>query len=254
MKGIKLDARSIGLGMVAGSLLGGLGGYFFAHSRSRREYTARLDAAVAEVKAHYARPVIPKGPVPESNRPTWASTIEGTLNKPVKIFKDPAPDPLEGIGDGSLDLEPADETAKAVSEGAGPEGGDGLHALAGVPEGGPVEPDDPDHPFEITEAAFGELADEGFQQISVTYFVADKVLVDDREQPIRDKLGTIGTDNPTGYSPDLSNDPHIRYVRNRRLEVDFEILLDARSYAETVLGYGAPGKRREASPAATTAD
>jgi hypothetical protein len=35
------------------------------------------------------------------------------------------------------------------------------------------------------------------------------------------------------------------------LEVDFEILLDARSFAETVLGYGQPDKRREASPAAT---
>lgn len=110
---------------------------------------------------------------------------------------------------------------------------------------------EPDGPFEITEAAFGELADEGFQTISVTYYEADRTLCDDKDDPIRDVVGTIGTDNPRGLNPELSGDPQIRYVRNRRLEVDFEILLDARSFAGTVLGYGQPNKRREKSPAAT---
>lgn len=247
MKGKLVDARVAAAAVALGSIGGGLLGYVLARSRARREYAARLDKAVTEVKAHYSRPVFSKpadtesGVVEFTGRRTWAGLVKNTLNEPVR-------DPLEGIGDGSLDEESADEGASGGGNGAEPEAGDGLSSVGSE---SPEAVGEPAGPFEITEAAFGELADEGFQTISVTYYVADKVLADDKDQPIRDKIGTIGTDNPCGYSSDLSNDPHIRYVRNRRLEVDFEILLDARSYTDTVLGYGQPNRRREASPAAT---
>ena len=250
MKGIKLDARSLLAGSLVGSLVGCGLGYVLARSRARREYDARLDQAVAEVKAHYTRPIFSRGDVApvvdlDPKRPRWAEVVADTISTLNTQY---VPDGPEGRDDGSLDLEPADEDPGGVREGEGADGSDGLPAVA---EGAAVGPGEPDGPFQITEAAFGELADEGFQTISVTFFVADKVLVDDKESPIRDMLGTIGTKNPKGFPVLEDDDPQIRYVRNRRLEVDFEILLDARSFAETVLGYGQPNKRREASPAAT---
>ena len=252
MKGMKLDARSLLAGSLVGSLVGFGLGYVLARSRARREYDARLDQAVAEVKAHYTRPIFSRGDVApvvdlDPNRPRWAATIKDALEKPVRLGQ-PVPDSPEGHGDRSLDKDSADEDPGGVREGEGADGSNGLPAVAA---GAAVEAGEPDGPFEIPEAAFGELNDEGFQTISVTYYEADRTLCDDKDSPIRDIVGTIGTMNPKGLSPELSGDPHIRYVRNRRLEVDFEILLDARSFAETVLGYGQPNRRREASPAAT---
>jgi hypothetical protein len=250
MKVVKLDARSLLAGGLVGSLAAGVCGYLLGRSRARREYEARLDTAVAEVKAHYARPIIPR--VDEADitqlgarRNTWAAVVKATFPDTRK----PIPDPLAGLDDGSVDEESADEDHGGDREGADAEGSGRLQEVgSGAP--GPVEDGEPDRPFEIPEAAFGELADEGFQQISVTYYQADRTLCDDKDGPIRDVVGTIGTADPSGLDPELSGDPHIRYVRNRRLEVDFEILLDARSFAETVLGYGQPNRRREASPAA----
>jgi hypothetical protein len=253
MKVVKIDARVAVGAVVLGSLSSGLCGYLLGRSRARREYESRLDEAVAEVKAHYSRPILPRTVDGDEDpnvikligtRPgaRWSSVVKDALEKPVL-------DPLAGLDDGSDDEESDDEDSGGDREGAGTDGADGLPSLAGAADS--VEEAEPEGPFEITEAQFGELLDEGFQQISVTFFEADRVLSDDKEKPIRDILGTIGTVNPKGLSPEKSGDPHIRYVRNRRLEVDFEILLDARSYAETILGYGRPGKQHEASPAAT---
>jgi hypothetical protein len=247
MKVVKFDIRSLLAGGLVGSLVGGSVAYVLARSRARREYEARLDQAVAEVKAHYARPIIPHlkaVSLDEKPRSRWADVIKATVGTQS------VPDPLAGLDDGSLDEESADEDPDGVREGTVSEGSSGLPGL-GDGAAGPVEDGEPDGPFEIPEAAFGELAEEGFQQISVTYYEADRTLCDDKDTPIRNIIETIGTDNPRGLSPELSGDPQIRYVRNRRLEVDFEILLDARSFAETVLGYGQPNKRREKSPAAT---
>lgn len=245
MKGTKVDARVAAAAVALGSIGGGLLGYVLARSRARREYAARLDQAVAEVKAHYARPVFAKPNakaeiVEFTGRRTWAGLVKNTLSEPVH-------DDLEGIDDGPVDGDAADEDSGGGRNGAESEGTSILQVLGAE---SPEAVGEPDGPFQITEAAFGELNDEGFQTISVTYYSADKVLVDDKDDPIRDKIGTIGTSNPLGFSQ-MGDDPQIRYVRNRRLEVDFEILLDARSFAETVLGYGQPNRRREASPAAT---
>jgi hypothetical protein len=249
MKAVKLDARSLLAGSLVGSLIGGSVAYVLARSRARREYEARLDQAVAEVKAHYSRPILPVSGdldnVVVPKHPRWSDVIKTT----VGTSEEPVRDPLEGLDDGSLDAEPDDEDHGGDREGEGADGAGRLPAVAGAADS--VEEAEPDHPFEIPEAAFGELAEEGFQTISVTFYEADRTLCDDKDSPLRDVVGTIGTMNPKGLSPELSGDPHIRYVRNRRLEVDFEILLDARSFAETVLGYGQPNKRREASPAAT---
>jgi hypothetical protein len=248
MKEVKVDARLAVAAVALGSLGSGLLGYALARSRARRAYAVRLDKAVAEVKAHYSRPIFSKvdedGEIVKlvPNRTTWTDVVKQTFE--VKAVRDP----LEGIGDGSVDGDAADEDSGDGRAGAESEGSGGLPAVA-VGTDLAVEGDD-ENPFVISEAQFGELNEEGFQTISVTYYAADKVLVDDQDQPIRDMLGTVGTLNPLGFGG-ISDDPHIRYVRNRRLEVDFEILLDARSYTDTVLGYGSPNRQREANPAAT---
>lgn len=244
----KLDATSIGLGLLAGAIAGACGGYFLACSRERRKYATRLDEAVAEVKEHYSRPLFKR--VDEMvteidldtlvpGRTRYSDIVKGTLKAKN------APDPLEGIGIGSDGAIIPDEGDEGTSEGNGSDDPEGLASLGPVPEGEALE--EPPFPFEISRNQFGELADEGFQTINVTYYAEDRVLVDDKDEPIRDVQGTVGTLSPLAFGG-ASGDPNIRYVRNRRLEVDFEICLDARSYTETVLGYGQPNKQRTKSP------
>jgi len=76
---------------------------------------------------------------------------------------------------------------------------------------------------------------EDYDKNTVSYFEIDDVLCDDREQVIPDIEATVGTDALTKFGV-KSNDNKVVYVRNERLAADFEILLDTRSYSETVMG------------------
>lgn len=156
----------------------------------------------------------------------------------------PVLDPLEGIGVGSDASLADDEADGSASEGTGLEGDEGLLSLGPVPEDEDWE--EPPGPFEISEAQFGELADQGFQTISVTFYAGDKVLCDDKDGPIPDIEGNVGVLSPKAFDGKASGDPNIRYVRNRRLEVDFEILLKPGSFAGEVLGYGDPARKKQA--------
>jgi hypothetical protein len=95
-------------------------------------------------------------------------------------------------------------------------------------------------PYSISRMEFDEPP-VGFQQITITYYAGDKVLVDERDQPIPDIIRTTGVLDPLGFGG-VSGDPHIRFVRNEQLEADFEIILDRRSYLDAILNYGKPGK------------
>jgi hypothetical protein len=99
--------------------------------------------------------------------------------------------------------------------------------------------------YVISEEDF--LAGEkGYQQIEVTYYAGDKVLADDQGQPIPELVRTVGMLSPELFGG-VSGDPHIRYVRNEKLEVDFEITLSNRAYVDEVLNYGRAGRRNDAA-------
>lgn len=240
----KLDARSVCVGLVAGAVAGGLGGYLLSRERARRECQKRLDTAVNEVKAHYSRPLLKNIAeidldtlVPGRRR--YSDVVRDTLGA------EPVPDPLEGIGDGHEDSLSGDEADGSASEGTGADADDELLSTGPVPEDEHWE--EPPGPFEISEAQFGELVNEGFQTISVVFFAGDNVLCDDRDEPIRDVGGTVGALSAAAFDGQASGDKNIRYVRNRRLESDFEILLKPGSYVDEVLGYGDPARKKQNS-------
>jgi hypothetical protein len=98
----------------------------------------------------------------------------------------------------------------------------------------------PGMPYDISDADFGD--DNDYEKITLTYYAGDDVLVDDKEVPIRNTEPVVGHDISKKFGL-KSNDEHIAYIRNERLEVDFEVCLDFRSYTEVVLGYGNPKMR-----------
>lgn len=74
-----------------------------------------------------------------------------------------------------------------------------------------------------------------YQQSTLTYYERDDTLVDERDTPITDEDKLVGSDNLVRFGHG-SKDQHVVYVRNPRLEIDFEITRSVGSYAQEVLG------------------
>jgi hypothetical protein len=89
-----------------------------------------------------------------------------------------------------------------------------------------VEPVKKKHPYVITPDEFGDEYD----KFSLTLY-ADKVLVDDDDEPIEDVEDTVGWDafNHFGEYEDDSV-----FVRNDERQADYEILLDERNYSDVL--------------------
>lgn len=73
-----------------------------------------------------------------------------------------------------------------------------------------------------------------FDKSTIYYYNIDDTLVDENEEPINDVDAIIG-DGLTRFG-DGSEDPDIVYVRNEKLEIDYEVIRVEKSYQETVLG------------------
>lgn len=71
----------------------------------------------------------------------------------------------------------------------------------------------------------------GFDQLTYNYYAGDDVLVDERGVPVfkhQDRVGNLTFGKG-------SNDPHVVYVRNPELEVEYEVLYNDDSYVGTQL-------------------
>lgn len=92
-----------------------------------------------------------------------------------------------------------------------------------------------DKPYVISFEEFAENKPDYIQN-TITWYEGDEVLADEREEPIPDVEGTIGTNNIDRFGHG-SKDPKIVYIRNERLDLDFEVVRHEGSYAEVVLGF-----------------
>lgn len=82
----------------------------------------------------------------------------------------------------------------------------------------------------ISPDEFGEQ--EGYDEISLTYY-ADKTLADDHDHPMDDNEieETVGKESLRHFG---DYEPDSVFVRNDRLKVDYEILMDQRTYEQVL--------------------
>ncbi|QWY82390.1 hypothetical protein SEA_AFLAC_58 [Gordonia phage Aflac] len=90
------------------------------------------------------------------------------------------------------------------------------------------------NPYIISVSEFMEN-DPQYQQNTISFYQGDSVLADESDQPIPDINSIVGERNLQRFG-EGSGDPNIVFVRNDRLEVDFEITQSLGTYAEEVLG------------------
>jgi len=90
-----------------------------------------------------------------------------------------------------------------------------------------------DEPYVISVAEF-QNDEEDYDKITVRYFEDDETLVGEmRKDPL--PIESAGAVNLTRFGVG-SDDPNILYIRNEKLEIDFEVIRDDGSYTESVLG------------------
>jgi len=91
-----------------------------------------------------------------------------------------------------------------------------------------------DEPYIITMEEYME-DEAAYDKLTITYYEKDDVLADERDKPIPDVDGLIGsgTLNKFGHGSDSMNSV---YVRNERISSDFEVVKDERSFTEVIYG------------------
>lgn len=186
--------------LTGGVAIGGGAGYLITKKMLEARFEADLNEQIAEVKEYY-KLLRKEGEYSQLIKPTEESVIQPKYEDVISEYS----------GEES-------EEEEAVM----------------------VEPDsdeeerDPNEPYVISVDEYMNDR-ENYDKNTVTYFEVDDVLVDEREQVIPDVENTVGIDSLTKFGHN-SNDKNVVYVRNERIEADFEVLLDTRSYSETVLG------------------
>jgi hypothetical protein len=224
------------LGGVAGLGVGVLAGVLVGNRRSRNEfdqelaelkshYNDHIKAAVASVRNEYAAVVItteltgadedggPEGVVADLDRTDEnGGPADGTVPEPGRL---PPPRPVV--------IRPGNGEGREA-------------AVASAAER------DESKPFVISHDEYYD-DEPGYQKLAITYYTEDDVLADDKDAPLPNWMEVAGPFK--SRFGEASGDPLVVFVRNKRLEVDFEISKDLRSFAQVVLGYGNPSAAKK---------
>jgi hypothetical protein len=92
----------------------------------------------------------------------------------------------------------------------------------------------PEAPYVISFEEFNENTYE-HPQSTITYYMGDDVLADETDQMIDDVESVVGTDNLARFGHG-SRDPNVVYIRNERLEADYEVTRSTGRFSEEVMG------------------
>lgn len=92
-----------------------------------------------------------------------------------------------------------------------------------------------DEPYIISKDEYNE-GDRDYEQIALTYYSEDDVLIDEEDKPIENVDNVVGEGNLTRFGHG-SNDNRVVYIRNDAMSYDFVIVKKDSSYAKTFLGF-----------------
>lgn len=229
------EKLKITIALGTGLLVGGLIGYAIAekHVRkqaedeiadARRVFNRLREAAVEEAQEQarkdWSGPDDDEGDVEEDDAPdiTVADLHEAARTLSYAPPNGPRPDPRPDVESVIREIE--DKEVKSVYD----------------PRKDPTQYHrDPNYPYVISEDEFMQ-DEQDYSKITVTYYDKDSSLVDDREQYIPNTDSIVGESNMELFGIGTDS-PDIVYVRNDRLESDFEVIRKHANYSIDVLGF-----------------
>jgi hypothetical protein len=93
----------------------------------------------------------------------------------------------------------------------------------------------PDVPYVVSKEEFF-TNDPEHEQVTITYYAGDDVLVDEKEVVIPNSDSVVGDENLLHFGHGSGN-PHLVYIRNEKINLDFEVVGNNGRYTEQVLGF-----------------
>ena len=243
MEVVRNNPVTLALVGVAGLVAGGVGGYFFAKKKLESFYEDLASMEIEQAKEFYAG--------------IYKTDSDGAALSPMEVLKsrhgsEAAAEALRGYQGqqaSEVALDEQDEAqVRRLEERR-------RHEVEETPDAVVetvtesrnvfVDPDfdlveekkyrTKDKPYIITHDEYFE-AEKDYETVSLTYFDVDDTLVNERDEPIREVEEMVGEDHLFFFGR-ASKDKNIVYVRNDRLETDFEIVKANASYVESVLGF-----------------
>ena len=161
----------------------------------------------------------------EKSRKYWSKLHKrGEFSDPASIVEEKAEQIAEKI------IEKAEYAPSVVA--------DHVNIFTGEPKqfdlGEEIQRRSPDRPYVIAEEEF--FANEtGYEQIHLMFYTQDAALADQGDEYIRESDDIVGDDNLLRFG-EGSNDKNIVYIRNDRLEKEYEVVRTKGSYQEIVHG------------------
>ena len=209
---------AIGATSVVSLIIGATSGYFFAKKRLEKTYADFASEEIAEARKFYSN---------NKKFSTPAEAVEALI--PDEVIK--AADALKNYqGRGDVERPETTEVVEVNIFGstAEPTADDWAQV---------VSMRDEDEPHIISQEEFME-GGPGYNNPTLTYYVGDHILADERDQPINDVVELLGEDNlKFGYG---SGDANIVYIRNNKISLDIEVLKSEGKYSEEVAGFHHP--------------
>lgn len=232
------DGLYVSKGALAiGSFIGGLvavgaayGAYRFGVKQTETKYEQILKEQIAEAKAFYSI----------ANKEGEFSTPESTV---AHLHPLPKPDMVEAVEalnkyQGKIEKPEEEQSVNIFVERTPDDDDFDLEEE--------MKHRSPDKPYIIHENEFLE-GEPGYDQLSITYYEGDGTLTDEQDKEIPYPDPIVGVENLQRFGHG-SGDNRILYVRNERMETDFEIAKSDGKYAYEVLGFehsdGGPRERR----------
>lgn len=236
---LKVKSKYGLLGFAIGAASAAVVTYFVTKTVAEKEANARADTEIAEMREHWKAKGVAleaqmgKGDLSEIVRE------KGYKTKEPEQFKSP---PMAVQPPASV-VEP-DDSEMAVNEVEGENGIRTRNVFRERERSVPYEwiaaeerkRRSPDRPYVIHQDERNEI--EGYSEISYTYYSADDVLCNERDEVVdpADRDNLIGEANLERFGHGC-DDPMIVHIRNDNLEIVYEIIKSPNSFAEEVHGF-----------------
>lgn len=220
--------RNILFGVVGGLAVGGGSGYLIAQKHLAAKYEAQVLNEINSVKATYDK--LSKELIANAQKEPLREAVEELLPAAEREFQDYREKVAEYAAEEMLDVVVGAITESDIGE-------DGMdHATYNIfkEEQKRLDERDPNKPYLIGIEEYSDPPS-GYDSLTVNYYPDDNILVDERDIAIDLVEETVGEWNLTQFGVN-GDETHIIYVRNERVQADFEIVRHEGSFAEAAFG------------------
>lgn len=223
--------------LIVGIVIGGAATYLVASKKIQAKAQIEADAAIEDVKNHYA--ILRKDDADLDEMAAKYSdearvVVDTIIADEGYTSYDKVPTVIEDVTtEAQEDAEEADDLADVVRRNIFES--DNPDTYFDFDEELKRRAEKPNDPFVITKEEF-DVGEADYDQAMLTYYDGDDVLADSKDQPLDQIDMAVGFENLLRFGHG-SEDPNVVYIRNSKLGLDFEVVHSDGKFAKEVLGF-----------------